>query len=148
MGSDYAAAARTKGLGSAAFAGNEAARLFPIVSGEHSRHAATIAAASAGNPLLLSLDRLVARGYLSQQDIARRPRVPQAHVGQHSVDAVRDSLRVAASRESPHGDLQLLHHVAEIIASLGFGWIMNTLLGNNRLPEASINQQAQRSRRL
>jgi len=35
----------------------------------------------------------------------------------------------------------------EIIALLGFGWIMNTLLGNNRLPEASMNQQAQRSRR-
>ena len=36
--------------------------------------------AFAGNPLLLSLDRLVDRGYLSQQDIARRPQFPQAHV--------------------------------------------------------------------
>jgi hypothetical protein len=44
VGSDYAAAVRTNGLGSAAFAGNEASRLFPILSGEHSRYAATIAA--------------------------------------------------------------------------------------------------------
>ena len=44
MGSDYAAAVRTNGLGSAAFAGNEAARPFLIHSGEHSRYAATIAA--------------------------------------------------------------------------------------------------------
>jgi hypothetical protein len=32
--------------------------------------------AFAGNPLILSLDRLVDRGYLSQQDIARRPQFP------------------------------------------------------------------------
>ena len=36
----------------------------------------------------------------------------------------------------------------EIIASLGFGWIMNTLLGYSRMPEAPMNQQAQRSRGL
>ena len=36
--------------------------------------------AFAGNPLLISLDRLVDRGYLSQEDLARRPQFPQAHV--------------------------------------------------------------------
>ena len=36
VGSDYAAKVRTNGLASAAFAGNEAARLFLIPSGEHS----------------------------------------------------------------------------------------------------------------
>lgn len=36
--------------------------------------------AFAGNPLLLSLDGLVDRGYLSPQDMARRRQFPQAHV--------------------------------------------------------------------
>ena len=44
MESDYLAALRTNALGSAAFAGTEAARLFPVLAWEHSRHAATIAA--------------------------------------------------------------------------------------------------------
>ena len=56
MGSDYAATVRINGLGSAAFAGNEAARLFLILSGEHSPYAATIAAIR-GEPKLFNNSR-------------------------------------------------------------------------------------------
>ena len=56
MGLDYTAAVRTSGLGSAALAGNETARLFPVLSGEHSRYAATIAAIK-GEPQVFNNSR-------------------------------------------------------------------------------------------
>jgi hypothetical protein len=58
VGSGDPAAVRTNGLGSAAFAGSEAARLFPILSGEHSRYAATIAAIK-GKPKVFDNSRKV-----------------------------------------------------------------------------------------
>ena len=36
--------------------------------------------AFAGNPLLISLDRLVDHDYLSREDLASRPQFPQTHV--------------------------------------------------------------------
>ena len=56
VGSDYAAAVRTNGLGSPALAGNDGAQLFLIPSGEHSRYDATIAAIK-GEPKALSNSR-------------------------------------------------------------------------------------------
>ena len=56
-------------------------------------------------------------------------------MGQHAGRALRDSGGVAAGGKDGHllGYLNFFIVTPGIVASLGFGWVMAHLLGNNRL---------------